>query len=173
MKTIAIDMDDVMADTSGTHLELFNKDYNDIVTLDDLDNVTLTQLRPHLKNEIIDYFNRHEFFRNIKVMDHSQEVIRSLSKKYKIFIATAAMEVPASFAGKYEWLKEHFDFLSEHNFVFCGDKSIIKTDYLIDDSIIQLDRFSGKGILFDSYRNKNNDKYYRVHNWLEVGEYFL
>ncbi len=64
------------------------------------------------------------------------------------------MEVPASFTGKYEWLKEHFDFLSEDNFVFCGNKSIIKADYLIDDSVIQLNRFSGKGILFHSYRNK-------------------
>ncbi len=81
MKTIAIDMDDVMADTSGTHLELYNKDFNDHVTLDDLNHIELTALRPHLKHEIYDYFNRPGFFRNIKVMDHSQDIIRALAKK--------------------------------------------------------------------------------------------
>jgi 5'(3')-deoxyribonucleotidase len=55
------------------------------------------------------------------------------SKHYDIFITTAAMEFPSSFTAKYEWLKEHFDFLNEMNFVFCGDKSIICADFLMRD----------------------------------------
>ncbi|WP_144415189.1 5' nucleotidase, NT5C type [Paenibacillus durus] len=48
-------------------------------------------------------------------MKDSQEVIRSLSERFEIYITTAAMEFPSSFTAKYEWLREHFDFLSDMN----------------------------------------------------------
>jgi 5'(3')-deoxyribonucleotidase len=83
------------------------------------------------------------------------------------------MEHPTSFVAKYEWLKEHFPFLSEMNFVFCGDKSIIHADYLIDDSIRHFEKFSGQGILFTSPYNRNETGYVRVKNLQEVKDYFL
>ena len=62
-----------------------------------------------------------------------------------MFIATAAMEVPTSFTAKYEWLGRHFPFISPSNVVFCGDKSILRADFLIDDNPRQLRRFVGQG----------------------------
>ena len=35
-----------------------------------------------------------------------------------------------------------FSFYILEKYVFCGDKSIIKTDYLIDDHLKNLDNFS-------------------------------
>ncbi|WP_338021727.1 5' nucleotidase, NT5C type [Bacillus pakistanensis] len=32
--------------------------------------------------------------------------------------------------------------------MFCGDKSIILADYLINDNVKNFKRFNGKGILF-------------------------
>ncbi|WP_310499565.1 5' nucleotidase, NT5C type [Paenibacillus qinlingensis] len=90
-----------------------------------------------------------------------------------MFIVTAAMEIPTSFTSKYEWLKEHFHFLNERNFVFCGDKSIVKADYLIDDTPKHFERFDGQGILFTNPYNIYETKYFRVNNWHEVKEYFL
>ena len=81
------------------------------------------------------YLTEPTFFRDLAVMKDSQEVIKELSEYYEIFITTAAMEFPTSFTAKYEWLKEHFSFLNDMNFVFCGDKSIINADYLIDDNV--------------------------------------
>lgn len=173
MERIAIDMDEVMADTAGTHREWYNRDYGDKVTAAELQGKTLAKARPDRKREIDSYFGREDFFRQLKVMEDSQEVIRELSNHYEIFITTAAMEVPASFRAKYEWLQEHFGFLSDMNFVFCGDKSIIHADYMIDDNVYQLRRFRGQGILFTAPHNAEETGFVRVNSWLEAGAWFM
>ncbi|WP_233531478.1 5' nucleotidase, NT5C type [Paenibacillus alkalitolerans] len=173
MKRIAIDMDEVIADTAGTHLEWYNRDYGDCVKPTDLNGTTLSQVRPERLKQIESYFDRDDFFRRLRVMEHSQDVIRELSEHYEIYIATAAMEVPASFSAKYEWLREHFPFLSDMRFVFCGEKSVINADYLIDDNVKQLRRFRGQGILYTAPHNIYESEHIRVNNWLEVRELFL
>ncbi|MGQ4827688.1 5' nucleotidase, NT5C type, partial [Enterococcus faecalis] len=88
-------------------------------------------------------------------MEDAQDVLFNLHREHEIFIASAAMEVPMSFTAKYEWMKEHFPFISPMNIVFCGDKSILNADYLIDDSARHFKRFRGQGILFDAPHNHN------------------
>ncbi|SEN96533.1 5'-3'-deoxyribonucleotidase [Paenibacillus sp. OV219] len=173
MRRIAIDMDEVIADFNLKHLQVFNRDYNENLTLNDLMGTHLRDLRPQLKNEIIAYLNDPTFFRDLDVMKDSQEVIQELSEQFEVFITTAAMYFPTSFTAKYEWLKEHFSFLDEMNFVFCGNKSIINADYLIDDNEEHFQRFKGQGILFTAPHNIHETGYVRVNNWLEVRDYFL
>lgn len=170
---IAIDMDEVMADLVSKHLNLYNKDYNETLTLDDLQGIKLRELRPHLIEEIRNYLRDPSFFRDLEVMKDSQEVIQELSEHYDVFITTAAMEYPTSFEAKYEWLKEHFPFLNDQHFVFCGSKSIIQADYLIDDNVRQLKQFLGKGVIFTAPHNINITGYDRVNNWKEVRDYFI
>lgn len=124
-------------------------------------------------NEVSKYFDDHAFFRELRVIEDSQEVIRELQTRYELFIASAAMEVPASFAAKYEWLKEHFPFIPASHIVFCGDKSIINADYLIDDHAHQFNGFRGQGILYTAAHNRLENRYPRVNNWREVAAMFL
>ncbi len=166
-------MDEVIADFSSKLLNLYNQYFNESLTFDDLQGTRLWTFRPHLANEILAFVDDPQFFRDLKVIDESQEVIGELSEHFEIFIATAAMEHPSSFSAKYEWLKGNFPFLSDRNFVFCGDKSIIHTDYLIDDSVRHFERFSGQGILFTAPHNRHEEGYVRVNNWKEVKEHFL
>ncbi|WP_088549743.1 5' nucleotidase, NT5C type [Paenibacillus aquistagni] len=173
MKRIAIDMDEVIADTLNTHVEWYNRDYQDELTLAELHGRSLLDARPNAREAIESYYAREDFFRQIKVMPHSQQVLQELSHHYAIYITTAAMEVPASFRAKYEWLLEHFDFLDEMNFVFCGDKSIIRADYMVDDNVKQLQAFQGKGVLFTAPRNVHETRYVRVDNWLEARDWFM
>ncbi|MGD6964476.1 5' nucleotidase, NT5C type [Fictibacillus phosphorivorans] len=172
-KTIAIDMDEVIADFQKKHLSLFNQEYNETLTFEDLKGTRLWNIRPHLENEILAYVNDPGFFKDLEVMEGSQEVIMELNNYYEIFITTAAMEHPTSFSAKYYWLKEHFSFLSDLNFVFCGKKSIINADYLIDDNPTHFEHFKGQGLLFTAPHNLNNTSYLRVHNWQEIKDYFL
>lgn len=169
---IAIDMDEVIAEFSSKHVAMFNKTFNESVTVADLHGKKLRDLRPELSREIFELLRTPDFFRDLKPIAHSQEVIKELSESYEIFIATAAMEVPTSFTAKYEWLKEHFDFLDEMNFVFCGDKSIIRADYLIDDNTRHFKGFMGQAILFTANHNRNETGCVRVNDWLEVRDYF-
>ena len=80
-------------------------------------------------------------------MPHAQEVVKKLTEQYDVYIATAAMDVPTSFHDKYEWLLEFFPFLDPQQFVFCGRKCVVKTDYLIDDNPRQLQIFEGEPII--------------------------
>lgn len=117
--------------------------------------------------------NEPDFFRDLEVLDaDSIEVVRELNERFDVYIATAAMDVPGSFNAKYDWLREHFPFLNTQNYVFCGNKAVINTDYLIDDSPRQLTAFKGQGILYSMPYNAEVEGFVRVRGWREIGEYF-
>ena len=172
-KRIAIDMDEVMADFIPKHLSLYNQEYKDTITIQDLNGCTLESLRPELEDRIKAYIKEPTFFRDLEVMKDSQQVIEELTHSYEVFITTAAMEYPTSFTAKYDWLKQHFPFLSDMNIVFCGNKSIIKADYLIDDNARHFKTFSGQGILYSAPHNIHETGHVRVNDWQEVHSYFL
>jgi 5'(3')-deoxyribonucleotidase len=172
LKRIAIDMDEVIADFHAKHLHLYNSKYSESLTIEDLKGTRLWKIRPGLSKEIFDFVDDPSFFRDLKVMEGSQEIIRELGKYYEIYITTAAMEHPTSFQAKFEWLNDNFPFIPQMNYVFCGDKSIINADYLIDDSSRHFLRFKGQGILFSAPHNINESGFVRVNNWREVADYF-
>jgi len=174
LKRIAIDMDEVMADSVAEHLARYNRDYDDNITKADLhgkwiwDVVSLDR-HPRLE----EYLRSDDFFDVLEVMADAPRVLRLLQQHYEVFIASAAMEVPTSFNAKYRWLERHFPTIPATNIVFCGDKSILRADYLIDDNPRQLRRFSGTGILYDAPHNVAVTDFRRVHNWLEIESLFL
>ena len=177
-KVIAVDMDEVIADALGEHLTRYNRDFaNDhaaAITLDDLRGRRLWQVAPAQRHPVIDnYLREDDFFRVLQVMPNSQRVLERLQSRYEVFIASAAMEVPTSFVAKYYWLAEHFPFIPTSHIVFCGDKSILRADYLIDDNPRQLALFRGEGILYTSPANIHINGYRRVDDWLAVEQMFL
>nr|WP_179490067.1 5'-3'-deoxyribonucleotidase [Granulicella arctica] len=167
-------MDEVMADAVAEHLLRYNRDYQEQITRSDLHGKQIWDVVPTDRHSILEgYLLSEDFFGVLKVMPHAQRVIERLQQRYEVFIATAAMEVPTSFQAKYLWLGRHFPFISPSNIVFCGDKSILHADYLIDDNPRQLRRFQGEGILFSSHHNAGVTGYQRVEDWLDVEKLFL
>jgi 5'-nucleotidase len=106
-------------------------------------------------------------------MPDSPEVVEALMKKYEVFITTAAMDVPCSFEAKFRWLQRYFAFIPPSNVVFCGDKSIIAADYLIDDNVRHLSKFRGEGIIYTAPHNVRETRFRRVGNWRDVRKMFL
>ena len=173
-KRIAIDMDEVMADAVTEHLRRYNRDFDEQVTVADLEGKNVwdvVQMDRHAALEA--YLRSEDFFAVLGVMPDSQRVLRRLQQRYEVFIATAAMEVPTSFTAKYKWLAQHFPFIPASHIVFCGDKSVIRADFLIDDNPRQLQRFCGEGILYGTYHNIHVTGFRRVNNWREVEEMFM
>ncbi len=174
MKRIAIDMDEVMADTIGHFLERYNNQFGMTLSTEDFSGKHVFEVldeahRPAAR----EYFQEEDFFATIPVMPDSAEVVQALMKNYEVFIATAAMDVPCSFRAKYHWLQQHFPFISPQQIVFCGDKSIVAADYLIDDNLRQLASFRGEGIIYTAPHNINETRYRRVDSWLDVRKMFL
>ncbi|WP_443947593.1 5' nucleotidase, NT5C type [Pedobacter sp. AW1-32] len=52
--------------------------------------------------------------------------------------------------------------------MFCGDKSIIDTDYLIDDHCKNLDVCKGKALMFTAFHNVNKDHHQGISHWTEI-----
>ena len=174
MKRIAIDMDEVITDAIGRFAEWYKRDYEIEFTAEQVRSNKFEDLiMPEHRGFIRDYAFHDDFFKDLDVIPGSQEVIRDLYEKYEIFITTAAMEFPNSFLPKLKWLKDHFPYVSWTNIVFCGDKSIINADYLIDDNVRHFKRFIGQGVLFTAAHNINEGWEVRVNNWQEVRQMFL
>jgi len=174
MQRIAIDMDEVMADTMQHCIDLYNADFDKCLTLEHFRGLSIFDvIEPAHQRHVREYFDSGTFFATIKVMEGSQETIKELTKKYEIFVVSAAMDVPKSFSAKYQWLNQHFPFLPPSHIVFCGDKSIIAADYLIDDNVRNLSSFGGEGIIFTAHHNVKETRFRRVNDWAEVRALFL
>jgi 5'(3')-deoxyribonucleotidase len=174
MKRIAVDMDEVLADALSEHLTRYNRDHGEAITKGQLDGKWLWDVVSADRHERLEaYLRSEDFFEDLPVLEDSQDVLAQLIQHYEIFIATAAMEFPNSFGSKYRWLRRHFPFIPPANFVFCGDKSILLADYLIDDSYRHFQRFRGQGILFSAPHNAGVTGFRRVSSWREIEAFFL
>jgi 5'(3')-deoxyribonucleotidase len=173
LKRICVDMDEVMADAVAEHLLRYNREFQSHLTKEDLRGKRFWQVVPAARKAILDdYLRAEDFFADLDVMPHAPRVLAEMQSHYEIFIASAAMEVPTSVNAKYAWLERHFPFIPHTHIVFCGDKSILRADYLIDDNPRQLEAFAGTGILYDAPHNIAVTGYTRVHNWLEIESLF-
>ena len=162
-----------MADTLGEHLRRYNQAFDEEVTLDDLAGKGLWEITPlDRQQQLRAFLDAEDFFEDLPLMPGAQDVLKLLSARFELFIATQAMAVPNSLGPKYRWLQRHFNFIPPTHYVFCGDKSILKADYLIDDVPRNLKRFAGEGLLYTAPHNLTVTGFARVNNWQEVAEYF-
>lgn len=173
MARIAIDMDGVMADTAQQFINYYEQHYGIRIDKESLNGHPEADGFPHEKAIIRSFLFEPGFFRTKPVIKDSQEVIKALQDKYEVFIVSAAIEFPGSLTEKIDWLQEHYPFISWQNIVFCGSKTIVQADYMIDDHIKNLQHFKGEALMYTAPHNINVTDYKRVNNWEEVGKLLL
>ena len=173
MKRICVDMDEVMADTLAEFLRRYNETYNEDVGPEDLVGKGLWEVAPlDRQQQLRAFLDAEDFFEDLDLMPGAQEVLHHLAPRFEIYIATQAMVVPNSLGPKYRWLQRHFPFIPPTHYVFCGDKGILRADYLIDDQVRNLLRFEGQGLLYTAPHNRTATGFVRVNNWQDVAAYF-
>lgn len=167
-KTIAIDMDGVLADIEVQLIEHYNKAHGTTLSKESIQGLAEDDAfdRPLLRSVL----NADNFFRTLPVMDDAVESLLRLQENFEIFIVSAATEFPVSLAEKVDWLGEHFPFIKWENIILCGSKRIINTDFMIDDHSKNLDYCMGKPIMFTASHNINQTHHLRVNNWKEAVE---
>src|SRR5688572_20912411 len=169
-KTIAIDMDGVIADTTLQFINWYERDRGEKLGREYFHGKVEEECLPD--GLVMKYVFAPGFFRTMPVIDGAQEAVIELMKNFDVYIVSAAMEFKQSLTEKYEWLEEHFPFIPWTNIIFCGDKSIIGTDYMIDDHVKNLDTCRGTAVLFSAGHNINIDRHQRMNNWEEVLGFF-
>jgi 5'-nucleotidase len=168
---IAVDMDGVLADVETQFLKYYESEFGEKLDKKIMLGLPEADALPD-KTAARRYVNSAGFFRSLPLIPGGVAAIKILMKNFDVYIVSAAMEFPLSLYEKKQWLEEHFPFISWHHIVFCGDKSIIQTDYLIDDHIKNLDNFSGVPLLFSASHNVNINRHTRMNNWEEILTFF-
>jgi len=164
-------MDGVLADFETQLIIWYEKHYGVKVTRESFIGLPESEALPH-KGVVRDFVTTSGFFRTLPVIEGAIDAVKKLMVHFEVYVVSAAMEFPLSLPEKYEWLQEHFPFITWRNIIFCGDKSIVNTDYMIDDHPKNLDHFKGKTIMFSAGHNANFSHHQRVNNWDEVLAFF-
>jgi 5'(3')-deoxyribonucleotidase len=171
---IAIDMDETIADSLKEHIRRYNAEFAEAMTAESLYGKHIKDVVPADRADAVRRIPCNEgFFDCLDVITDAREVLHELAREHELFIVSAAMEIPGSFASKYRWLRRHLPFVPASNIVFCWDKGIIDADYLIDDEPRHFRTFRGTGILFSAPHNLDEKTYERVSSWQEIRRKFL
>jgi 5'-nucleotidase len=166
-------MDDVIADAEGRFLEWYERDFGIRYTKKDIHGTKLHFIVPEEHRMIVKQYPLQKgFFKDLPLVEHSVEAVEGLNNRFDVYIASAAMEFPLSLPDKNDWLDQHFPFIHWKHRIFCGDKSVLKGDILIDDHDFNLSVFDGRAIMFTAAHNMNEVKYERLNNWLEAERLF-
>jgi 5'-nucleotidase len=77
-KRVAVDMDEVMADTLSRWLECYNRDFGTTITKADLHGKRLYDLvGPSGARAARAYLDQAEFFRDLPLMEGSQQIVKT------------------------------------------------------------------------------------------------
>lgn len=171
MQRLAVDMDGVLADVYEQFFRYDEKDFGKRRPSEEVVGVEERKAFPYIN----EYVYRKGFFRTAPIVKDSVEILDRLNKSYELFVVSAAMEFPQSLPEKLEWLNEHFTFINWQQIVFCGSKTIIDADIMIDDHFKNLDEFKGSTILFSQPHNqlKNAGRHQRAESWKEIATLLL
>ncbi|MBL4662970.1 MAG: 5'(3')-deoxyribonucleotidase [Flavobacteriaceae bacterium] len=170
-KRLLVDMDGVLADIYKQAAKFEFAESGTVININELDG----------EDEIVAFPNavRHVrergFFRTAPLISNAFDVMQRLNEKYDIFIVSAAMEFPNSLEEKYYWLEEHFSFIPWNRIVFCGSKTVVQGDILIDDHYKNLDPFENRTLLFTQPHNINrsDNGHERVKDWNDIANLLL
>lgn len=145
---IAVDIDGVVANLIPTWLRYYNEDFQDNLQLQDIIRYEISEcVKPEARASIHNYLKTEYLYKFVLPIPGALQGINILkSLGHRIVYVTQAIHCPGR---KFPWLVE-WGFLKEDNhndYVEMADKSLIHADILIEDSIIQIQRFRGNAAI--------------------------
>jgi 5'(3')-deoxyribonucleotidase len=160
--TFAIDVDEVIRDNIENMLKVYNKEYNDNKTLEDLFDFQVDKVFTKIQETTGEtaskyFFEKHakEVFTDSVAIDGAKEAIDILRGYGKVIIVTYQKNLENR-VRTLEWLDKND--IKYDGICFLRDKSLVYTDFLVDDNDWN---FIGcnctHGILIDRPYNKNTD----------------
>jgi len=166
-KIIFMDVDDVCALLSQVWLARYNKDYNDNLTDKDITDWSIDKfVKPECGIKIYKYLEDPTLYDNIKPREGAVEGIEALKKMgYRVIFSTSC---PIEVAGrKFYWLQDNGFTLKEREYTEIRDKSLLKGEYMFDDSYDNVAGFSGEACLLTRPWNEKYSWNWRVKDWDE------
>jgi 5'-nucleotidase len=154
--TIAVDVDEVVADLLPVWLADYNKKYNDELLAEDLREWDLTKaVKPECGKAIYDLLTA-EMYDRILPIPYARAGCRALrAMGHRVIFVSSCPRGTAD--AKLAWLVR-WGFLPQgifqKDFFVASDKSLIAADVLIDDNIDNVHAFPQMGILVNQPHNR-------------------
>lgn len=170
---ICIDFDNVINNLTEKTLETYNAQKLQQIQMSDLTTYNFDDCLSKKDAEgIMKLFKNKGLWDALKPIAGSREALQQLiDAGHKIYIVTATSQ--ENFPWKIQWLKKWFPFFNSDNVIRIMDKSLLKCDILIEDSLEQLIKHKlCHRICLDYPWNHNvEDFIYAIHrckNWNEI-----
>lgn len=156
----AIDVDSVLRNNLGEMVKLYNQEFNENMTIDDITDYKTDISFPRIEDETGTtssqwFFQDHseELFVKAKPFKHAKEDINELRKVGKVIIVTYQKTI-LNKVQTLEWLDKNG--IKYDGIVFAKDKSIVECDYFIDDNDWNFNGCKAShGILINAPYNRN------------------
>lgn len=112
------------------------------------------------------------FFYNLKEIPGAIESFKKLSEKYDVWILTKpSFRNTNCYTEKADWVRDNLGYEFQKKTILCGDKSLLKGDYLIDDQLnANQEKFEGKLIRFGTKKFDNWNKVLDFFNKEQVND---
>lgn len=156
----AIDVDSVLRNNLGEMVKLYNEEFNEDMTVEDIKNYKTDISFPRIEEETGQtssqwFFQDHseELFVKAKPFENASEDVAELRKLGKVIIVTY-QKTTLNKVQTLEWLDNNG--IKYDGIVFVKDKSIVDCDYFIDDNDWNFNGCKAShGILINAPYNRN------------------
>lgn len=167
---IVCDIDDVLNDLTQKAIALYNLRSGKNIQMSDITTYNFADcLSQEDSDAICALFEEQELWDSLTPTPGSQDALRTLCRQgHQVYLATATHY--KNFGWKMEWLNQHYDFFDHRNVIRIMDKSLLKTDVMIDDCMDHLINNVCDRICIDQPWNRSASKdytydIYRINNW--------
>ena len=170
---IMCDIDNILNDLTEKALDIYNGHWNKNIKSADITSYNFSDCLSQLDADgIIALFKNRGLWDSLKPLQNSQNALKQLIKQgHQIYLATATD--PINFNWKVDWLRRYFPFIPEDNVIRIMNKSLLKTDVIIDDSLDNLIGSFAYRICLNYPWNQNELKDYaydirRAYSWDDI-----
>jgi 5'-nucleotidase len=157
---IIIDIDDVIADLLPQWLYLYNHEYDEELTPEDITDWDMTLF---CRDDIYKYLELPNLYDFVQPIEGAYEGVVSLANAgHKLHFITAKHH-----PSKLAWMRRH-KFFDLGDYIVLEDKSKFPADLIIDDRPETVLNFPQHAILFDRPHNRKCHFPYRMQGWSMV-----
>ncbi|HVO67056.1 MAG TPA: hypothetical protein VMT12_11280 [Syntrophales bacterium] len=152
------DLDGVVMDIMSSWLRMYNQDYNDCLTIDDIVSRDIEKyVKPECGENIYKYLHTKDFFKQAQPYPEAKDGIQKLfnTENDIWFVATPVLDTKYFVQETREWVEEYFPQIGAKKIIFCLDKGIIGGHVLIDDVFENFNGFCGFKVLFERPWNQH------------------
>lgn len=173
---IGVDCDNVLNNLTESVLKVYNEDYNDNLTPNDITDYYIENfVKPEYKDNFYKLFTDKRVWKGISVIDGCADVLKKWNDLgHTIYIVTSTE--PANILKKANWLQRTLPFLNIRKRLICIQKKqlLSEIDVLIDDCYDNLigGKYSKIVLDYPWNRNYDDDKHFvrRCKDWSEIDE---